>query len=98
MRGKVRHPFEIKYELEWEVASSSGDASVAKGTLSYADVCPLASGGDAAAASKVSYELAERYTVAPAATERARVETDVSELKRAVDAALETFLADLKSK
>jgi len=95
MRGKTRHPFEFKFELEWESESGEADGDAVKGVLSYSDVCPLASGGDAAS-SMVSYELAEHFTLPPTAEVAADVQTALTSLKKLVNEAVELFLMDFK--
>ena len=108
MRGKTKHPFELKFDLEWEIGSggdagggdaggggSGGDGDggggvLTTGVLSYSDVSPLSAGGDGA---KVSFELSERYTTAPAQQQQEGVKRAVSDLKDAVDAALQAWPA-----
>ena len=87
MRGKTKHPFELKFDLEWEIGSGG---VLTTGVLSYSDVSPLSAGGDGA---KVSFELSERYTTAPAQQQQERVKRAVSDLKDAVDAALQAWPA-----
>ena len=96
MRGKVKFPFELKFDIEWEVlADLDGEVCEgATGVLSYTDVSPLNSGVDGSA--KVSYELSERFTSSPTAADRDRVQGRVGELKTAVDTTLQSFLEDVK--
>lgn len=90
-RGKTKRPFDLKFDLEW---AAKGSGTKARGVLSYVDVSPAAANAD----KPVAYELSERFKTTPPAEALDRVQADVRELKRRVDGALLTFLADLAEK
>eukprot|EP00316_Scyphosphaera_apsteinii_P023237 CAMPEP_0119320086 /NCGR_PEP_ID=MMETSP1333-20130426/51376_1 /TAXON_ID=418940 /ORGANISM="Scyphosphaera apsteinii, Strain RCC1455" /LENGTH=575 /DNA_ID=CAMNT_0007326697 /DNA_START=229 /DNA_END=1956 /DNA_ORIENTATION=+ len=92
-RGKTKHPFELLFDLVWEMPASA-DASEspsaggrASGVLSYCDVSPSSKGS-------VTYELTERVTVVPATDDVARMHKGVAALKQLVNMTMQTFLTD----
>ena len=92
-RGKVKRPFEFKFELEWAAAlSGNSDTSVTqKGSLSYSEVAPAAPG----AALVATYECAERFKREPPANAREAIEASVKELRTKVDEVLRGFVDEL---
>ena len=104
--------WEMRWEERWEerevreveasceaqggagLGSSAATGAKCSGVLAYSDVSPAASG----AAAPVAYELSERFEAAPPADVGERVSSDLRELKREMDRALQAFTADFGQK
>ena len=97
MRGKVKRPFEFKFEVSWEVdvVSDLASASTSSGVLTYQDVSPAASGAD----KPVVYErTSQRKTAALAPSDEEVVLTELDALCERIDEALGELVGDLANK
>lgn len=90
-RGKVKRPFEYKWELEWVATLSDKASTSVKGVLAYAEVTPAAPGAALAA----TYECSERSTSTPPEHARGAIKAALAALRGRVDAVLRGFVDDL---
>ena len=102
-RGKVKRPFEVKFDLCWECHDTSwsegeGDpANACDGTLAFSDVSPAPTGVATDGAACI-YEIAPSYGTAPAADNLEAVQDALITLRDAVDTALAGFVDALAQK
>uniref|UniRef100_A0A7S2DEG7 Activator of Hsp90 ATPase AHSA1-like N-terminal domain-containing protein n=2 Tax=Haptolina brevifila TaxID=156173 RepID=A0A7S2DEG7_9EUKA len=92
-RGKVKRPFELKCDIEWEIALT--DSERCEGVTSYVEISPAPS----SARMPCTYETSEHFTAPPKGDEVVRtVRAELARLQQRVDGALEGLVNDLATK
>ena len=109
-RGKVKHIYDLQFEIEWEATLQPLDAAAAAAAVATdgADAAPkkprvkckgsLSYAEVTSAAASETYEVISKFKKAPHAQLKARAEAGVALLRLEVCKAVEVFSAEFKTK